>query len=98
MRDLYHGALRTLGSPRECREGFETPGDRAPGEPWESSGTALDSPGGALGRSGEPGEPWGPGGVPPTRSELSTGTGVLLVYDNQGTLTLQDYWGLAANK
>ena len=64
---------------------------RALGQPW----TALGEPWGAL---GEPEEPWGPVGDLTRRGELGAGTGVLLVYDNQGTLTLQDYWGLAANK
>ena len=101
MRDLYQVALKTLGSPREFGEGFRTPGEPWI-EPWgslESSGTALDSPGGLLGGAlGSPEEPWGPVGHLTARSELGPGTGVLLVYDNQGALTLQDSWGLAANK
>ena len=33
-----------------------------------------------------------------TRCELKAGLGVLIVYDNQGALTLKDFWNLAANK
>ena len=101
MRDLYQVALKTLGSPREFGEGFRTPGEPwleswgSPGELWDSPGQPWGSPGEPW---GSPGEPWGPVGDLTARGELGPGTGVLLVYDNQGTLTLQDYWGLAANK
>ena len=101
MRDLYQVALKALGSPREFGEGFRTPGEPWV-EPWGSPGGALGQPWTALGEPwgglGEPGEPWGPVGDLTTRCELKAGLGVLIVYDNQGTLTLQDYWGLAANK
>ena len=54
-----------LGSPRECREGFITPGEPWV-EPWGSPGgalgqpwTALGEPWEGLGSLGSPGGLWG---------------------------------------